>query len=312
MAASLKTATVHNREYGLWETIRSMKTDETSIFMCFLHAAALATCVLHPLTANGAAWLVGSYVVRMWVVTCGYHRYFSHRSFKTSRWFQAILGAACCMAGQRGPVWWSSMHRHHHKHSDGEEDAHSPRHGFAWSHMGWFMCSDEYNHIRESYVPDWLDQDKFPGEDMAGLPLSDVALKWLDDRHHIFFLGSIPLFYALGGLDGLLWGFVVSTILSNHASYGINSLVHVVGQRRFNSGDDSRNCWWFALLTHGEGWHNNHHAFPSSARQGLRWFEVDFTYYSLLLLEKLGIVWDLKTPTRAAIERKLIVKPSAA
>lgn len=273
---------------------------QTSYFMLFLHAVALATVLFYPLTTRGAVLLGVSYAVRMWVVTCGYHRYFSHRSFKTRRWFQALLGALCCAAGQRGPVWWASMHRHHHRHSDGEQDAHSPRHGFLWSHMGWFMCADTYNSMREKEVPDWLNEKKYP------------ELRWLDDRHHLFFLGSAVVFGALWGLDGLLWGFAVSCILSNHASYGINSLVHVMGSRRFESGDDSRNCWWFALLTHGEGWHNNHHAFPSSARQGLRWFEVDFTYYTLLMLEKLGIVWDLKSPSQAQIERKLLKNQGVA
>eukprot|EP00232_Nephroselmis_pyriformis_P017262 CAMPEP_0182898522 /NCGR_PEP_ID=MMETSP0034_2-20130328/27533_1 /TAXON_ID=156128 /ORGANISM="Nephroselmis pyriformis, Strain CCMP717" /LENGTH=286 /DNA_ID=CAMNT_0025032495 /DNA_START=10 /DNA_END=870 /DNA_ORIENTATION=+ len=273
------------------EVITSLKIDETSLFVVFLNIFAVVGCFFVPFDADAAKLLAFSYFFRMFVITAGYHRYFSHRAFKTSRPAQAVLCALCCMAGQRGPVWWASQHRHHHHYSDGPQDTHSPRKGFAWSHMGWFMCSNDYNDVREETVPDLL---KFP------------ELKWMDDRHYLFFLGHAA---ALGllGFQGWFWAFVVSTAACGQTSYGINSIVHVDtpgSSVRFDTGDDSRNNWWFALLTNGEGWHNNHHAFPNTVRQGLYWYEWDLTYYVLRAMAAVGLVWDLREPNWKVVERR--------
>jgi stearoyl-CoA desaturase (Delta-9 desaturase) len=232
------------------------------------------------------------YSIRMFAITGFYHRYFSHRSFKTSRIAQfifAVLGAA---AVQRGPLWWAAHHRHHHAHSDQPNDVHSPRQqGFWWAHMGWFL-SRQHFHSDRNRVKD-LSQfwelrfiDRF---DLV-VPVS-LATGLFFLGHHFYY--SNPQWHT-NGAQMLIWGFFVSTVLCYHATYTINSLAHVFGRRRYETRDDSRNNWLLALLTFGEGWHNNHHYYPNSARQGFTWWEVDLTYYTLKLLSLLGIVWDLK------------------
>lgn len=232
------------------------------------------------------------YALRMFALTAFYHRYFSHRTFQTSRAVQfvfALVGASCV---QRGPLWWAAHHRHHHRVTDTPADPHSPGvHGFLWSHVGWFLTPRNFR-TDLSRVPDLA---KFP------------ELRWLD-RYDI----AIPvvlavLLYALGvllhhvapllGTSGgqmLIWGFFVSTIVLFHATVTINSLAHRYGKRRFDTKDDSRNNVWLALLTFGEGWHNNHHFFPGSSRQGFHWWEVDLTWYGLKLMSALGLVRGLK------------------
>jgi stearoyl-CoA desaturase (Delta-9 desaturase) len=240
--------------------------------------------------ALGVAALL--YGVRMFAITGFYHRYFSHKAFKTSRPMQFLFGLVGAASVQRGPLWWAAHHRHHHRHSDQPEDKHSPvQHGFWWSHMGWFLT-------KAGFRTDWeaiKDLVKFP------------ELKWLD-RFDIFVPVALATgLYALGaalerwapglGTTGpqlLIWGFFVSTVVLFHATVTINSLSHVFGKRRYETRDSSRNNWLLALLTFGEGWHNNHHHFPGSARQGFRWWEIDLTYYTLKLMSWLGLVWDLK------------------
>ena len=232
------------------------------------------------------------YAVRMFALTGFYHRYFSHKTFRTSRAVQfvfAAIGAACV---QRGPLWWASHHRNHHRHADTARDSHSPNvHGFLWSHMGWFLTPRAFRADLER-VPDlakypelrWLDR-----YDIAVPALLAVAL---------YFLGVVlqhvaPHWHTSGG-QMLVWGFFISTVVLFHATVTINSLAHRFGSRRFATRDDSRNNVWLALLTFGEGWHNNHHFFPGSARQGFRWWEVDLTWYGLKLMALLGLVHDLK------------------
>lgn len=232
------------------------------------------------------------YAVRMFALTAFYHRYFSHRTFQTSRAVQfafALIGASCV---QRGPLWWAAHHRNHHRHADTALDPHSPRiWGFLWSHIGWFLTPRNFR-TDLSRVPDLA---KFP------------ELRWLD-RFDI----AVPMALAVGmyGLGALLhrvapqlgtsggqmlvWGFFVSTIVLFHATVTINSLAHRFGRRRFDTKDDSRNNAWLALLTFGEGWHNNHHFFPGSSRQGFRWWEIDLTWYGLKLMSVLGLVRGMK------------------
>jgi stearoyl-CoA desaturase (delta-9 desaturase) len=232
------------------------------------------------------------YVVRMFALTAFYHRYFSHRTFQTSRAVQfvfATIGASCV---QRGPLWWAAHHRHHHRVTDTPADPHSPGvHGFLWSHVGWFLTPRNFR-TDLSRVPDLA---KFP------------ELRWLDRYDIAIPIVLAVLLYALGvllhhvapqlGTSGgqmLIWGFFVSTIVLFHATVTINSLAHRFGRRRFETKDDSRNNLWLALLTFGEGWHNNHHFFPGSSRQGFRWWEVDLTWYGLKLMSMLGLVRGLK------------------
>jgi stearoyl-CoA desaturase (delta-9 desaturase) len=235
---------------------------------------------------------VALYLLRMFAITGFYHRYFSHRSFRTSRAAQLIFGIIGASSVQRGPIWWAAHHRRHHAFSDLPEDPHSPVHrGFLVSHMGWFLT-------RGGFRPDLRrvgDLMRFP------------ELRWLD-RFDI----AVPVLLAIGlfvtgewleanrpalrtdGWQLLVWGFFISTVVLYHATYTINSLCHVFGRRRYATRDESRNNAWLAVLTLGEGWHNNHHYYPSSARQGFYWWEIDLTYYGLRLLSALGVVWDLK------------------
>jgi stearoyl-CoA desaturase (Delta-9 desaturase) len=226
------------------------------------------------------------YVVRMFGVTAGYHRYFSHRSFKTSRPGQFLLACLAQSSTQKGVMWWAAIHRHHHKHSDTESDVHSPRHaGFWYSHVGWIFDSRN----------DETEQEAVP--DLARYP----ELLWLD-RYPL----APAVVLALGcllfaGWSGLVVGFFWSTVLLYHGTFSINSLAHVHGTKRYLTGDDSRNNWWLAILTLGEGWHNNHHAYQRSTRQGFRWWEFDPTYYVLKLFSWAGLVWELGEPPREVV-----------
>jgi stearoyl-CoA desaturase (delta-9 desaturase) len=214
----------------------------------------------------------------MFFVTGGYHRYFSHRSYKTSRAFQFVLASGAVLAAQRGPLWWAAHHRTHHKLSDAPGDLHSVvQSGFWWAHMGWFL----------SRTNDATDQARI--KDFAKYR----ELRWLDRWWMIIIVGLGVATFAIGGLFGLVWAFAVPTMLCWHGTFTINSLAHVWGSRRYATGDDSRNNGVLAVITMGEGWHNNHHHYQVSARQGFYWWEVDLTYYALRALAAVGLVWDL-------------------
>ena len=242
-------------------------------------------------SATAAGVALALYALRMFAITGFYHRYFSHRTFRASRPVQfafALLGAA---SAQRGPLWWAAHHRHHHVHADTTQDPHTPRKGFWRSHAGWFLTRGGFR-TDPSRIGDLL---KFP------------ELRWLDRYDTAVPVALAVALYVAGealahwapslGTDGpqlLVWGFFVSTVVLFHATVTINSLAHRWGRRRFETRDDSRNNLWLALLTFGEGWHNNHHHFPGSARQGFRWWEIDITWYGLCALQALRIVHDLK------------------
>ncbi len=234
----------------------------------------------------GATWgdialCLGLYYLRMFAITGGYHRYFSHRSYKTGRFFQFCLALLGTMCAQKGPLWWAAHHRAHHKHSDGVEDIHSPiRRGLWWSHVGWILCK----HYEKT---DWQRI-----QDFAKYP----EIRWLNRWHLLPPIGIAVLLYALGGWHAMLWGGFMSTVLLWHGTFTINSLSHLFGTRRYKTTDTSRNNFWLALLTMGEGWHNNHHHYMSSANQGFFWWEIDMSYYVLKVLSWLGIVWDLRKP----------------
>jgi stearoyl-CoA desaturase (delta-9 desaturase) len=238
------------------------------------------------------AMAFGLYLLRMLAITGFYHRYFSHKSFKTSRAIQFLFAVLGASAGQRGPLWWASHHRHHHINSDKPSDAHSPKqHGFLWSHIGWFMSRDNFP-PKLQRIPDLV---KF--RELIWLDRFDIAVP-IALAIGIYSLGEYLAATAPGlGTNGpqlLIWGFFISTILLYHATYTVNSLAHQIGKRRYNTRDDSRNSFFVALITCGEGWHNNHHHYPGSARQGFYWWEIDITYYFLKLLAASGIIWDLK------------------
>jgi stearoyl-CoA desaturase (delta-9 desaturase) len=243
----------------------------------------------NPFAVSVAAVL---YVVRMFAITGLYHRYFSHRTFKTSRlgqFFFALLGAC---AVQRGPLWWAAHHRHHHRFSDMPEDRHSPiQHGFLWSHMGWFMSRSNF----PTNLAAVSDLAKYP--ELRFLDRFDVVVAIaLAVGIHFFGVLVAWLDPSLGtsGLQMLIWGFFVSTVLVYHGTYTINSLAHQIGRKRYETGDTSGNSLPLAIITLGEGWHNNHHHYPGSVRQGFYWWEIDISYYILVMLSWTGLVWDLR------------------
>jgi stearoyl-CoA desaturase (delta-9 desaturase) len=226
------------------------------------------------------------YVLRIFAIGAGYHRYFAHRAYKTSRAVQLLLAFLAQTSAQRGVLWWAVKHRRHHSHSDTELDVHSPRqHGFLYAHLGWI------------FTPRHGVTDYDGIADFARYP----ELVWLD-RHPYLPAGLLGLLaWLVAGWPGLVVGFCWSTVVLWHATFAINSVAHVAGRRRYVTGDDSRNNWVLAILTMGEGWHNNHHAYQSSVRQGFRWWEYDPTFYALKLLSWLGLVWDLQTPPETVV-----------
>ncbi len=261
----------------------------TLIMFWAVHVAALAGVLYLGFSWKWAALAVGIYYVRMIVVTGAYHRYFSHRSFKTSRWFQFLMALGAQTAAQRGVLWWASQHRFHHKHSDTPQDVHSPRLKGLWhSHVGWVVGTDQ-DETDLSLVGDLARYPELRFMDRTGINVLPTAVLAL-------------AFLLLGGLPGLVWGYFVSTVLLWHGSFTINSLSHLFGKRRYPTSDDSRNNWMLAVLTTGEGWHNNHHHYMSSARQGFRWYEIDVTYYVIKALSLVGLVWDVRQPPRHVID----------
>jgi stearoyl-CoA desaturase (delta-9 desaturase) len=244
---------------------------------CF---AAVLTGVTGPALLLGFAL----YLLRMFAITAGYHRYFSHRAFRTSRAFQFVLAFLAQTSAQRGVLWWAAHHRRHHRYSDTALDPHSPaRDGFFYAHVGWI------------FVPHNDPTDHAAVQDLGKFK----ELRWLDRNPYLPATLLAVATWLIAGWPGLVIGFCWSTVAVWHATFSINSLAHVSGRRRFVTGDDSRNNWWLALLTLGEGWHNNHHACQVSTRQGFRWWECDLTYYALWVLSRLRIVWDLRAPPPA-------------
>jgi stearoyl-CoA desaturase (delta-9 desaturase) len=222
---------------------------------------------------------VALYVGRMFCITAGYHRYFAHRSYRLGRVTQFLLAFGGLTAAQKGPLWWASTHRDHHRFTDTDRDPHSPQKGFWWSHVGWILSGKETG-----------GHDRI--KDFAKYP----ELRFLDKHDWIgpWTLGVVC--YLVAGWGGLVVGFFTSTVLLWHATFSVNSLSHTFGWRRFGTDDTSRNSVLVALLTMGEGWHNNHHHCPASARQGFRWWEVDITYYALQGLRLVGVTKDLRPP----------------
>lgn len=253
----------------------------TSIPFFIVHALPLLA-IFTGVSRGAIVLCVASFYVRMFFITAGYHRYFSHRSYRMARVPQFIMAFGAATAAQKGPLWWASHHRDHHRYSDTELDVHSPQRGFWWSHVKWILC------------------DKFATTDMD--KIRDFAkypeLRWLNKYDFVapWALGIASYFIA--GWSGVVIGFFLSTVLLWHATFTVNSLAHVFGRRRYATEDTSRNSAIMVLWTMGEGWHNNHHYYQSSARQGFFWWELDPTYYVLKTLSFVGIVHDLKVPPK--------------
>ena len=240
-------------------------------------------------TVEAVAIGVGLYWLRIFAIGAGYHRYFSHRAYETSRAFQFVLAALAQSTLQKSVLWWAANHRDHHLHSDTELDVHSPRHtGFIYSHVGWIFSRGQET-MNVNRIADFA---KYP------------ELMWLHRYEQLPAFVLAVLCLAVAGWPGLIVGFFWSTVAVYHGTFSINSLAHLVGKRRYITGDDSRNNWLLAIITMGEGWHNNHHAYQSSARQGFRWWEYDPTFYLLTLLQRLGLVWNLKLPTAEVMQNQ--------
>jgi stearoyl-CoA desaturase (delta-9 desaturase) len=265
-----------------------------SIPMISVHVAALGV-LCFPFAWKWVALCVASYYLRMFAITGGYHRYFSHRTYKTSRLGQFALAFLGGCSTQKGALWWAANHRFHHKHSDEEIDLHSPiRHGFWWAHVGWILSPSHEETLWEQ-IPDLA---KYP------------ELRFLNHFHLL-----PPVLYGAGifaafGWAGFFWGFVLSTVLLWHGTFTINSLSHVFGRVRYQTTDTSKNNFWLALLTLGEGWHNNHHAYMSSTNNGFFWWEVDPTYYTIKALSWVKLTSGIRKPPLALLEARRLRRAS--
>ncbi|MCC7242862.1 MAG: fatty acid desaturase [Acidobacteria bacterium] len=253
----------------------------TVIAMTGFHIGAVAALFFFDWGAI-AAMLVLWYISGSWGIGMGYHRLLTHRGYKTPKWVEYFLTICGTLALEGGPIFWVATHRIHHQNSDHEGDPHSPREGTYWAHMGWIMTGKAMHHdtqILKRYTPD-LSKDPF-----------HVALTtW----HWVPQVVVGLLLLAIGGVPYVLWGVFFRTTFGLHCTWAVNSATHLWGSRRFATRDDSTNNWWVAMLTWGEGWHNNHHAHPVSARHGLAWYEIDVNYAGIKALESLGLAWDVK------------------
>jgi len=262
------------------------------IFFASLHVFAFVGAFFVPLTWGKLFLCIGLYYLRMFGITGGYHRYFSHKSYSTSRAMQFALAWLGGMSLQKGALWWAAHHRHHHKYADQEEDIHSPTlKGFLWSHTGWFLLSNEYVETKWKYIPDL---SRYP------------ELKWLNQHHTVPALTLAIALYVIGGFDYFFWGFIVSTVVLWHGTFTINSLAHVFGSRRYATQDTSKNNFILSIITLGEGWHNNHHTYKTACHNGFMWYEIDPTYNILRILEWFGLVHHLKMAPLEQLEEKLI------
>ena len=275
---------------------RSFRISFPGLLFIGVHIACLAV-FWTGIDLEAVALCAFMFFTRKFGITGAFHRYFSHRSYKTSRFFQFCLAFLGGAAAQKGALWWAAHHRHHHRHSDTEDDLHSAKlEGFYWSHIGWVL-SPEYEEYDSKVVKDL---NKFP------------ELVWLDKWIFIPPVAAAVFCFLVHGWMGLVVGFFISTVILYHTTFAINSLCHMFGSRRYETGEESKNSIWLALLTMGEGWHNNHHHYPLSARQGFFWYEIDLTYYVLLGLEKLGIVWDLQAPPKKLLKPEAMIQAKPA
>jgi len=283
-----------------WHLNRGDELDWVGAIPFFMVHIVGVLAIFTGISWAAVAMCVFMYYFRMFAITGIYHRYFSHRTYKTSRFFQFIMAFWGASAAQQGPIWWAAHHRHHHKFSDLDEDVHSVKlRGFWWSHVGWVL-SKKYNPTNEDVVKDLV---KFP------------ELRWIGKYHGVapFVLAVAIFFFGVllehtapslrtNGLQMLTWGFFTSTTVLYHGTFSINSLAHLIGYKRFETGDYSKNSLILSLITMGEGWHNTHHRYPYSERQGIYWWEIDMTHYVLKAMSWVGLVWDIQLHPKELFE----------
>ena len=267
-----------------------------SIPFIAVHVAAVAGAVAVGVTPWLVALAALSYLVRMFGVTAGYHRYFAHRSFKTGRVVQFLFALLGTLSLQKGVLWWAAHHRAHHRHSDDDQDIHSPtRRGFWWSHVGWILAR-KYKQTNVEAIRDFA---RYP------------ELRWLNEHYLVPPLAMGALVWLAFGAAVFVWVGLVATVVLWHGTFTINSLCHVFGRRRYVTTDTSKNSLVLALITGGEGWHNNHHYYPASANQGFFWWEIDLVYYALRALAAVGLVWDLKKPSAEVLAGNRVASAAA-
>jgi stearoyl-CoA desaturase (delta-9 desaturase) len=276
-------------------TFREPISKITTFFMAAFHVGAIAALFFFSWKALAVAvvlwWISGSLGIGL-----SYHRLLTHRGYKTYKWLEYFFTVCATLALEGGPAFWVAVHRVHHQNTDKEGDPHSPNDGGFWAHMGWIMTGRVMHSGAQELLPYVPDLRK------------DPVHMWLSKWHWvpITVLGVVLL--AIGGLPFLLWGIFLRTTLGLHATWLVNSATHMWGRQRFMTGDTSTNSFWVAILTFGEGWHNNHHAHPQSARHGLAWYEFDLNWLQISFLEKIGLAWDVKTPKLEQLEAKKIVE----
>ena len=272
-------------------TLREPIRPLTATIMGTFHLGALAA----PFFFSWKAALFSVFLMWLTVglgVGMGYHRLLTHRGYKTYKWLEYLMTICATMSLEGGPFFWVAIHRVHHQNTDKEGDPHAPGDGGFWSHMGWIITGRAlHNHAPEllPYVPD-LRKDKFHC--------------WISEWHWIPITVLGIILFAAGGVSWLLWCVFFRTVIGLHATWLVNSATHIWGKQRFLTGDSSKNSLWVAILSFGEGWHNNHHAHPQSARHGLRWFEIDFNWYCISALSRVGLAWDVKLPQLKKVPRK--------
>ncbi|NEQ51253.1 MAG: acyl-CoA desaturase [Leptolyngbya sp. SIO3F4] len=263
----------------------------TAVFMVAVHSIML----LAFLPGNFSWSAVGVALFLHWVTGClgitlGWHRLVAHRSFKTPKWLEYFFVFCGSLACQHGPIEWIGLHRHHHAHSDQPIDHHSSTKGFWWSHMGWIF----YEVPADGEVPRLT-------KDIA----NDPFYLFCENYFLLLQIALGLLLYLLGGWSFVLWGIFVRLVAVYHCTWFVNSATHKFGYQTYDAGDYSTNCWWVALVTYGEGWHNNHHAFQFSARHGLKWWEIDVTWMTINLLSKLGLATKVKLPKKEDMQTAL-------
>lgn len=269
------------REAGPESRARKTKWG-TTIFLVISHAAAIAALFYWSwaavITAVILYWVGGSLGIGM-----GFHRLITHRGYKVPKVVEYFLVICGTLALEGGPIQWVATHRMHHAHTDRTGDPHTPRDGGWWAHIGWILrgsAQDDYDaNMLQQYAPDML-KDRF--------------YVWLNNYYYVPLIIVGLLLFVFGGWQIMLWGVFLRTTLALHATWLVNSATHMWGTKRFETGDDSRNSWWVALLTFGEGWHNNHHAHPTSAQHGLRWYEVDLNWWGIRVFQLLGLARRIK------------------
>ena len=258
-----------NSNWGMWFFLSSFHLGSIAALFFWSWPAVITAVVLY--------WIAGSLGIGM-----GYHRLITHRGYKVPKVVEYFLVTCGTMSLQGGPIEWVTTHRIHHAHTDRAGDPHTPRDGGWWAHIGWILWGTAQNHSASAiarYAPD-LTKDRY--------------YRWLSRFYFVPLLVVGVMLFIFGGWGVLLWGVFLRLTLELHATWLVNSATHLWGRTRFETGDDSRNSWWVALLTFGEGWHNNHHAYPTSARHGLRWYEIDLNWLGIRALQLLGLAHGIK------------------